>query len=126
MLTEYKKEEAEYNDAVKNSEQLKTNLEALLKTKEEQNKKIQELQEVVKFNNETINSLKKIKNLSIFDQIKDDLVKDQISSEITLGKTNEDDSLTNYEVIQSKNQGVKVDEIRKTKFDSNWDPQFPD
>ncbi|KAL3862405.1 hypothetical protein ACJMK2_008374 [Sinanodonta woodiana] len=111
MLDAYNKEEAEYNNAVKNSEQLKIHTQGLQEEIEKQNTTIQKLQEVVKFNNETISSLKKIKNLSIFD-----LVKDQIKDkDETLDEIRED---TVKAVVENK--------VDKTKFDSNWDPQFPE
>ncbi|KAL3887592.1 hypothetical protein ACJMK2_027531 [Sinanodonta woodiana] len=117
MLDAYNKEEAEYNNAVKNSEQLKTNMKGLQEEIEQQNKIIQQLQEVVKFNNETISSLKKIKNLSIFDQIKVDLYKDDLD----LGKTK--DGVKDTILVENKN----LDKVKdNTKFDSNWDPQFPE
>ncbi|KAL3882304.1 hypothetical protein ACJMK2_028665 [Sinanodonta woodiana] len=105
MLAEYKKEEDEYNTAVKNLEPLKTKTQELLKTTEQQNEMIQKLQKIINDNNETISSLKKIKNLSIFDQIKSDLVDD-----LANGK------------VENKN----LDAVKGTKFDSNWNPQFPD
>ncbi|KAL3835820.1 hypothetical protein ACJMK2_021291 [Sinanodonta woodiana] len=115
MLTEYKKEEDEYNNAVKNLEPLKTNTQGLQKEIEKQNEMIQKLQKIVNDNNETINSLKKIRNLSIFDLYKDS---ESLSLDDVLDKS------------RPKNQGDKVEikeEINKeTKFDSNWNPQFPE
>ena len=103
ILVEYKEEEAEYNNAVKNSEQLKTRVQQLQEEIEQQNKIIQQLQETVSNNNETINSLKKITNFSI-----EDLYKNATHS---------------TEVPDNALDVVKDDKI---KFDSNWDPQFPD
>ncbi|KAL3832398.1 hypothetical protein ACJMK2_024045, partial [Sinanodonta woodiana] len=116
MLDAYKKEEDEYNNAVKNLEPLKTNTQGLQKEIEKQNEMIQKLQKIVNDNNEIINSLKKIKNLSIFDSLK---IKDNT------------ESLSLDDVIGlDKNQEVKADTAKEevkggTKFDSNWNPQFP-
>ncbi|KAL3881318.1 hypothetical protein ACJMK2_027770 [Sinanodonta woodiana] len=117
MLDAYNKEEAEYNNAVKNSEQLKTRVPGLQEEIEKQNKIIQQLQEIVNNNNETISSLKKIKNLSIFDLVKDDQIKDQIKID------NIKDQGSNSINLDNVLGKTKED---KTKFDSNWDPQFPD
>ncbi|KAL3886514.1 hypothetical protein ACJMK2_026499 [Sinanodonta woodiana] len=61
ILDGYNKEEAEYNNAVKNSEQLHTRVQQLQEQIEKQNTIIQQLQETVSNNNETISSLKKNK-----------------------------------------------------------------
>ncbi|KAL3836506.1 hypothetical protein ACJMK2_021932, partial [Sinanodonta woodiana] len=119
MLAEYKKEEDEYNIAVKNLEPLKTKTQELLATTEQQNKMIEKLQKKINDNNETINSLKKIKNLSIFDQIKNDLVDDLAINKVNEAKVNEANV---NEAKADKNQEIKGG----AKFDSNWNPQFPE
>ncbi|KAL3872678.1 hypothetical protein ACJMK2_035889 [Sinanodonta woodiana] len=126
MLDAYNKEEAEYNNAVKNKDELHSRAQQLQEEIEKQNKRIQQLQEIVNLNNETINSLKKIKNFSILDLVKDQIkdVEDAILNKV------KDDKVENLDNVLGKLQSnsIKEDEIRanKTKFDSNWDPQFPE
>ncbi|KAL3862188.1 hypothetical protein ACJMK2_008175 [Sinanodonta woodiana] len=160
MLAEYKREEDEYNAAVKNLEPLKTKTQELLATTEQQNSAIEKLQKIINDNNETINSLKKIKNLSIFDQIKNDLVDDLANSK-DINKVNESKVAINKDKIKAdkikesktkilddikgetkvnvkipdeirketkadKNQEINLVENKRAKFDSNWNPQFPE
>ncbi|KAL3855792.1 hypothetical protein ACJMK2_014992 [Sinanodonta woodiana] len=126
MLAEYKREEDEYNTAVKNLEPLKTKTQEMLAATERQNKTIETLQKIINDNNETINSLKKIKNLSIFDHLKtkeadlvDNLGINKVNDlDIVKDKIKEDD----VKNLVKKQEG----ETKETKFDSNWNPQFPD
>ncbi|KAL3885657.1 hypothetical protein ACJMK2_025706 [Sinanodonta woodiana] len=110
ILDGYNKEEAEYNNAIKNTDELHARILQVQEQIKKQNTIIQQLQETVSNNNETINSLKKIKKNSILDLIKNDLYENSSNLNSTENEINLDT--------------IKEDD--KTKFDLNWDPQFPD
>ncbi|KAL3866483.1 hypothetical protein ACJMK2_043777 [Sinanodonta woodiana] len=98
---------------------------------EQQKNSIEKLQKIINDNNETINSLKKIKNLSIFDQIKNELVDDLAANSKDINKgldklqsnSIKDDNVPD---INKVNETKIIDVVKGAKFDSNWNPQFPE